>query len=347
MMRYNKAILPIVLALCVFPMTFARTAAAADQPGAQGFRILLSDGSVLKGAVSFTLSIDTQYGQLTVPSTDFVSARFNSTGGWADIRTQAIQLRVQYKPESSQLKAMTEVGPVNVDLTKVVSVESLYAEAPNAAPPVTYGEASQPAVADVYSQPATLVDLTPYEYGAPAPYYWPSYFPPEPCCFANGFPCESPCFPFFGFALITDFDRDHHRDHERFEGRLEERHEDRFDGGFEHHGSGTIWNGTHAWHSDPAPVQHFNGTVGKSPVTSGWTFSSPIFHRMSTPSFSAPVAPTFRSGGTMTFHSSVAPSFGSGGTHFSSGGGSWHSSGFGGFSHSSGFGGFSRGARGR
>ena len=185
-MRYNKVILPIVLALFVFPLTFVRSASAAvDQPGAQGFRILLSDGSVLKGAVSFTLSIDTQYGQLTVPSANFVSARFNSTDGWADIRTQAIQLRVQYKPENSQLKATTEVGPVNVDLTKVVSVESLYAEAPNAAPPSTYDEASQPSAADVYSQPATLVDMTPYEYGAPAPYYWPSYYPTEPYCYAD------------------------------------------------------------------------------------------------------------------------------------------------------------------
>ncbi len=79
-MRYNKLILPIVLALLVLPLAAASGAAApATQPGVQGFKILLSDGSSLNGAVSFTLSIATQYGQLTLPSTDFVSADFDST----------------------------------------------------------------------------------------------------------------------------------------------------------------------------------------------------------------------------------------------------------------------------
>jgi hypothetical protein len=64
-MRYNKLILPIVLALCVLPLTRGRnTAAAADQADIQGFRILFSDGSTLKGTVSFTMNIDTPYGRL-------------------------------------------------------------------------------------------------------------------------------------------------------------------------------------------------------------------------------------------------------------------------------------------
>jgi hypothetical protein len=145
-MRYNKLILPIVLALFVLPLAGAGIAAAqTNQPDAQGYRILLSDGSILKGAVSFTLNIDTQYGQLTVPSTDFVSGDFDATGGWAEIRTKSIHLRVQYKPEDSVLQAVTAVGPVNVGLAKIVSVQTLYAQAPNGPPQPAldqYAEAS-------------------------------------------------------------------------------------------------------------------------------------------------------------------------------------------------------------
>ena len=143
--------------------------------------------------MSFTLSIATQYGELTLPSTDFVSADFDSTNGWADIRTKSVALRVQYKPEESALQATTEVGAVIVDLTKVVSISALYAEAPNWVPPEVSqpydeGDQASASLSDIYSQPATLMDLPPYEYGAEAPYYWPPDYPTEPYCYTDEYP---------------------------------------------------------------------------------------------------------------------------------------------------------------
>ncbi|MGD1002118.1 MAG: hypothetical protein ABSA67_15630 [Candidatus Brocadiia bacterium] len=321
-MRYNKLILPIVAALLIFPLTAALSAAApATQPGVQGFKILLSDGSTLKGALSFTLNITTQYGQLTLPSTDFVSADFDSTGGWAEIRTKSVALRVQYKPESSFLQTTTEVGPVNVDLAKVVSIDALYAEAPNWTPPEvsnSYDEASQGSttLSDIYSQPATLMDLPPYEYGAEAPYYWPSYYPTEPYCYTGDYP-YSWC-PDFGFGFIgcAGFGQSFGFD----------RHHDRFDGRFDGRGSGAIWK-SGVSHSDGESARQFDGTAGESHMTSGRTFSSPTFRSDSTASYSNTSAPTYRSSGTRSSYS--------GGTRFS-GGGFSHSSGF---SHSGGFGG--------
>ena len=342
-MRYNKLILPIVLALFVLPLTAGgSTAIAPSQPGAQGFKILLSDGSILKGAVSFTMSIDTQYGRLAVPSTNFVSANFDSAGGWADIRTKSIHLRVQYKPENSVLQAATEVGPVNVDLTKVISVETLYAEAPNWTPPPasnSYDEASQVPVSpsDIYSQPATLVDTPPYEYGAPAPYYWPSYYPTEPYGYPEGYSYGYPYlwWPDFGFAVVTNSGRDHHE------------HHDGFDGHFHRRDSRVVWNGNGIWRSRAASEPRFSGTVRLSPATSGRTFSAPAFRteaapsffRAAAPAFRSEAAPAFRSEAAPAFRSAPAPSFRSGGMEFRSGGGFAHGGGFGGFSPGGGFGG--------
>ncbi len=352
-MRYNKLILPIVLVLFVLPLAGAGSAAAqTNQPGAQGFRILLSDGSILKGAVSFTLNIDTQYGQLTVPSTDFVSGDFDATGGWAEIRTKSIHLRVQYKPEDSLLQAVTDVGPVNVGLAKVISVETLYAEAPNWTPPPApdqYAEASQvPGVTpdqyaeagqvpgptpDIYSQSAAFLDdLPPYEYGAPAPYYWPSYYPTEPYCYSGGYSdygYPSLCYG-LGFAGLCDYGLGYGLGYNSgygyngFNGNY-----GRFGDRFDHRGSGSIWSGSGTWHSDGASARQFNGTSGRSFVTSGRTFSSPTFRSQSTSSFSRS-APVYRSSG--------ARSFSSGGSGFRSGGFS-RGGGFGGFSHGGGFGG--------
>ena len=60
-----------------------------------------------------------------------------------------------------------------MDLTKVVSISALYAEAPNWVPPEVSqpydeGDQASASLSDIYSQPATLMDLPPYEYGAEA-----------------------------------------------------------------------------------------------------------------------------------------------------------------------------------
>ena len=77
-----------------------------------------------------------------------------------------------------------------MDLTKVVSISELNAEAPNAVPPepsAPYDEGDQASasLSDFYDQPATLMDLPPYEYGSEAPYYWPPDYPTEPYCYAE------------------------------------------------------------------------------------------------------------------------------------------------------------------
>lgn len=235
-MRYNKLILPIVFALFVFPLAAAGNRAAADPPDAQGFRIQLSDGSLLKGAMSFTMNIDTQYGRLTVSSGNLVSARFDSTSGWADIRTQGVQLRVQYKPDSSDLKAATDLGPVSVDLTKVISIQPLNPQAPNAAPAAAsnpYNEASQaPApTSDVSVQPAPPMDTSPYDYAAPAPYGWPSYYSSEPYAYPYNCPyfaSASYCYPFCPWSCFG-YGRNFFGHKDRFGGQLAGR-------GFSSHG---------------------------------------------------------------------------------------------------------------
>jgi hypothetical protein len=267
------------------------------------------------GTVSFTLDIDTPYGRLTVPSTNFISAHFNSTDGWADIRTQDIQLRVQYKPAGSDLKASTDAGPLNVDLTKVVSVETLYAQAPNAPPaasnPYDQGSAPSSPPSDVYSQPATVLNTSPYLYGAPAPYYGPSYYSPEPYYYSYNYPYEYPYFwwPGFGFTVIGDFDRDHHGHHDRFDGRFHGRD------------SGVAWNGSRAGGWTAASARQFNRTAGLIPATSGRHFGST--------SFRSSAAPTFRSGGTTIFRSASSPSFRGEGMQVSRGGGFSFGGGFG------------------
>ena len=315
-MRYNKLILPIVLALLVVPLRAASGAAApATQPGVQGFKILLSDGSSLSGAVSFTLSITTQYGRLTLPSADFVSADFDSINGWADIRTKSVALRVQYNPEDSALQANTEAGAVIVDLTKVVSISALNAEAPNGVPPeasLPYDEGDQgsASLSGIYSQPATLMDLPPYEYGAEAPYYWPPDYPTEPYCYTDDYP-YSWCPDFgFGFVGFADFGN----------GFGFDRHHEGFGGRFDHQGSGVIWNGNGVWRSDGASARQFDAAADPSPVTSGRTFSSPASRGESTPSYFGTSAPTYRSSGTRSFYSG-GMRFGGGFSHGGFGGG--------------------------
>jgi hypothetical protein len=200
----GKLLLSLVLSVSVLGLAVAGSAAAAaDQPNAQGFRILLTDGSVLKGAISFTMNIDTQYGRLTISSTNFLSARFNIGSQWAVIRTRAVELRVRYKPDSSNLEATSELGPVNVELTKVVSIQTLYAQVPNAAPSVAsnpYGEGSEAAVpSGAYAAaPPTVVETVPSEYSYAETY--PVYAEPE--SYGSSYAYSYVWSPGYGFVAV-------------------------------------------------------------------------------------------------------------------------------------------------
>ena len=313
-----KLIVPLVLALSLLPFTAAGgTAPPADQPIAQGFKILLTDGSVLRGAVSFTMDIDSQYGRLTIPSENFLSARFNIADEWADIYTRSIELRVKYKAATSDLKATTDAGPINVDLTKVISVETLYAEAPNAAPPVAvnpgYQEAPTVAPSDVYS------DQTPYDYADVAPYVNvnPAYVPPEPYGYPYdnlyGYPYGYPYvwYPGFGFITVGNFNGGFFGRHGEF-GRFHDRG-DRFGGGF-HNGAGGFGGGFH------------NG--GFHNAAAGRGFSSFSFRGGASPAFRSgggvfrsAASSGIRSGGMSGFHGAAHASFGGGGARGGIGGG--------------------------
>ena len=337
-MRYNKLILPVVFSLCLLPLGVARSTAAAAEPGAQGFKILLSDGTIVKGAVSFTLNLDTPYGRLAVPSTNFISGDFDPAGGWASIRTQAVQLRVQYKLGTSDLEATTDVGPVNVDLAKVVSVRPLYPEVPNATVAASnpYTEANQAAAQppDIYPQPEAYYNPAPYDYAAAAPYYEPPYYPTAPFSYASEYPY---CWqPGLGFIVISNFDRGfgfsgHH--HERFGN---DNHRERFDNEFESHNFHVAWNGNRPWHSAATSGFNFNRAASVSPAASGRSFSAATFHSAPSGSFAARTAPTFRSAPISSFRSGGMSISGGGFSHSS---GFSHSGGFGGFAHAGGFGG--------
>jgi len=321
-MRYNL-IVPLVIWLSLLPLTVAgSTAPPAGQPNAQGFKILLSDGSVLKGAVSFTMDIDSQYGRLSIPSTNFLSARFDIANEWADIYTKSIELRVKYKASSSDLKATTEAGPVNVDLTKVVSIETLYAEAPNAAPPVAvnpgYQEAPPVAPSDVYS------DQIPYDYADVAPYVNvnPAYVPPGPYGYGYdygalyGYPYGSSYAWCPGYGFITAgiyngcfFGRG-------FGGRFGNRFGDRFGNGFGDRFGGGFHNG----------VGGFGG--GFHNAAAGRGFSSFSFRGGASPAFRSgggvfrsAASSGIRSGGMSGFHGAAHASFGGGGARGGFGGG--------------------------
>jgi hypothetical protein len=302
-------IAPVVLLLSLLPLTaVGSTVAPAGQPNALGFRILLSDGSILKGSVSFTLDIDTPYGRLTVPSTNFLSGRFHIADQRAEIYTRGIELRVQYNPASSDLKATTDAGPVSVDLTKVVSIETLYAEVPNAAPAAASNPAYQeapPAVPSVVydnTPPAPVAEATPYDYGdygAVAPVYAnPGWFGPQPYGYPYDYLYGYPygysyawC-PGYGFIAVSSFNRNHYRREWGYGGQF-------------HNAAGGRAFSSVSFRSTPSPT---------------FRSATPAF-RSAGSVFRSAAAPTFRSGATATFHSGGGGSFRSGGAQFGGAGG--------------------------
>jgi hypothetical protein len=186
-MRYRNLILPLMLSLFVLPLTArGQTASGAVQPDAANFRIVLLDGSAVKGALSFVMNLDTQYGKIAISSSTMVSAKLDITSQWADIHMKDIEMRVKYKPATSDFKVTSSVGPLSIDITQVAlivpanqqaAIPTVAAANQNAAvdqtnvppPSVAYVPQSPPYTV---SQP-TVVYQYPYQYqyAPPASYY--------------------------------------------------------------------------------------------------------------------------------------------------------------------------------
>jgi hypothetical protein len=288
-MRWSL-LLRLVLSVSVLGLAVTGSAAAAaDRSDAQGFRILLTDGSVLKGAISFTMNIDTQYGRLTISSVNFLSARFNIGSQWAVIRTRAVELRVRYKPDSSDLEATSELGPVNVDLTKVVSIETLYAQVPNAAPSVAsnpYGEGSEAAVpSEAYAAaPPTVLQTVPYEYSYAETY--PIYVEPQSygCSYAYSYVWSPGC----GFVAVTGPCPSGGQPYGMFQGRFR------------------------------------NSVAGRAFSSRSFGRAAAPTFRHVAPMFHSAAGSTFHSGPAARVGGGPAPSFHGGGTGFGNAGGRFH-----------------------
>jgi hypothetical protein len=188
-------------------------ARAADQQTAGDFRVLLSDGSMVKGAVSLVINLDTPYGQINIPSSSLVSAQFDAEQKWAEIQLNDAQLKMRYNPAASSLKATTAVGPLNIALANVIkvskgSVEVASGSAPQAASQYTaQPQQNVPPPSTAYAQqqppatvaPPTVVYQYPYQYQyvRPAPYYYsPYYYSPYYSPYYYGWPG-----PYFGIGI--------------------------------------------------------------------------------------------------------------------------------------------------
>ncbi|MGO8704382.1 MAG: hypothetical protein ACLQVA_11235 [Candidatus Brocadiia bacterium] len=197
---------PVIFLVLLFPLVLGwAMARAADQQSAGGFKIVLSDGSLLNGAVSFVVDLDTQYGQIKIPSSSLISARFDAQQQWADVRLNGAELKMKYKPDSSDLNATTSAGPLKIALTKVVTIDNGSAEALNAAPPQAnvqqppVASAQQPPQAGAYQYPYQYQDPYAYQYAQPAPYYgynysYPYYGYGSAPYYGNG-------WPYYGFGF--------------------------------------------------------------------------------------------------------------------------------------------------
>jgi hypothetical protein len=175
--------LSIMSSILLVPLLFGwAVARAADQPDAGGFRVLLLDGSQVNGAVSLVINLDTPYGQIKIPSSSLVSARFDVDQKWADIQLNDAQLKLKYNPASSDVKATTAVGALTIGLSNVITVVKGSADLPSATAPKTVAsQPSAPPPAATYAQqqpqqPPVAAAPTyqypnPYPYVAPAPSY--------------------------------------------------------------------------------------------------------------------------------------------------------------------------------
>jgi len=179
----------LVFAAFLLPLVVGwAVASAADEGNAGGFRLVLTDGSIVSGALSFVINLDTAYGRITLTPGNLVSVRFDAEQKWVDVQLTDAHLRLKYNPSSSDLKAATSAGPLSIALPNVIRVAKASAEAPGAtspqvaqspSAPASQAAAPPPVVTYPPQQPAaappTVVYQYPYPYAPPANYY--SYSP--------------------------------------------------------------------------------------------------------------------------------------------------------------------------
>jgi len=181
-------------------------AGAADQQEVGGFKVVLADGSMVNGAVSLVVSLDTPYGQIKIPSSSLVSVKLDAEQKWADIQLTDSQMKLRYNPATSELKATTSVGPLTIALANVIKIarasadvssgtspnaaaQSAASSQPSAPPPAATYAPQQPVAA---SPPTAAYQYSyPYQYYAPAttyysPYYYSPYYGSGPYV---GWPC--------------------------------------------------------------------------------------------------------------------------------------------------------------
>jgi hypothetical protein len=193
--------LPIILAIFLLPLALGwKAASAAEQQNLGPFKIALADGSLVNGAISVTISLDTPYGQIRIPSDSLVSAKFDAQKTTAEIRLNDAEMKLKYNPATSDVKATTSAGVMTIALANVTEVtkksaqlaSGSSAQAPASQSPAQT-QASAPAstaeaqgTPPVAEQPATVTvpptvvytNPEPYTYAPPYYYYSPYYYEP-------------------------------------------------------------------------------------------------------------------------------------------------------------------------
>jgi hypothetical protein len=297
-MRYRKAILPLMLSLFLLPPTVrAQAADSKAQQQVAPFRIVLSDGSLVEGLVSFVMHLDTQYGRISLSSGNLLSAKFGGVNQWVDLRLKDIRMRVKYNPATSDFAITSSSGPLSIDFAQVSLIESPDAQVADETPPpqplpvMNMNNQQQPPAApyDTYAMtPPPESQIAPDYYN---PLTWPIYAAPQPdYCYPYGYCCV--WCP--GCGYITCF-----RD---YRGRVHCSPRD-----FGRASSPSSFRGS--------VNSTFRGSASPTFRSAASSFSG------SAPTFRTSAAPTFRSGATTTFRGAAASSFSSGGMQFGNTGG--------------------------
>ena len=171
----NKLLL--IFSLVLLPLVLGwGVAKAADQQDTDGFTVALRDGSLVNGTMSLVINLDTPYGQIKIPSSSLVSARFDVQQKWADIQLNDAQLKLRYNPASSDLKATTAAGPLSFALSNVSEIAKGTVEVASGTSPKDAVSQNTPPPAYTQQQPPVTYQNPyqysyPYQYAQPAPYY--------------------------------------------------------------------------------------------------------------------------------------------------------------------------------